>query len=374
MEADYPDLLAITSNEFNRVLAAQDTLIFPNNITISGREYSRIFGPFEARHGRDLAVFSAALPRNFIVHSSPITRLQLIIFIMIALLAVIAIGVSLAQHIARPILDLVRASRWVAQGNLEHKVTVRTSDEVGILAESFNQMVDGLKEGKLYGYILGRMASPEVSETLKNAFMSGELELTGQQVEATILFCDIRGFTALSERYDPTTIVGWLNEYFDQMAPIIASHGGVIDSYGGDSIIAYFGILPERLPPADSTHRAISAATEMLDHLTALNDHRCERGEPPLGIGIGINTGEVVAGLIGSEERWSYTVIGDAVNVTARIEGLTRKFDADILISHDTQQALGPNSEFILKSLGEAPVKGKARPVRIYAVTGRRRR
>jgi class 3 adenylate cyclase len=372
MEADYPDLLAITPNEFDRVLAAQDTLIFPNDITVRGREYSRIFGPFEARRGRDLAVFSAALPRSFIVRSSPITRLQLIIFIMIALLAVIAIGVSLAQQITRPILELVLASRRVAQGNLEHKVAVHTSDEVGLLAESFNQMVDGLKEGKLYGYILGRMASPEVSEALKNAFISGELELTGQQVEATILFCDIRGFTTLSEQHDPPTIVSWLNEYFDQMAPIIARHGGVIDSYGGDSIIAYFGILPERLPPADSAHRAVSAAIGMLDHLAALNDSRRERGEPPLGIGIGINTGEVVAGLIGSEERWSYTVIGDAVNVTSRIEGLTRKFDADILISHDVLQALGPSSEFILKSLGETPVKGKARPVRIYAVIGRR--
>jgi adenylate cyclase len=237
-----------------------------------------------------------------------------------------------------------------------------------MLAESFNQMVDGLKEGKLYGYILGRMASPEVSEALKNAFMSGELELTGQQVEAALLFCDIRGFTALSEQHDPQTIVSWLNEYFDQMAPAIAGHGGVIDSYGGDSIVAHFGILPERLPLAESIHHAISAAIEMLANLAALNDRRRERGEPPLGIGIGINTGEVVAGLIGSEERWSYTVIGDAVNVTARIEGLTRKFDADILISHDAQQALGPNPELVFKSLGEAPVKGKARPVRIYAL------
>lgn len=345
-----------------RVLAEQEQAIYPRNVEVRGREYTEVFGPLEARDGVDLAVFSAALPRSFLVRASPFTQLQLVIFIAAALVGVVLVGTMVARRITHPLLRVVWASRAVASGDLEQQVEVTTQDEVGILAESFNEMVEGLRRGQFIRDAFGRAVSPEVLEEL----LAGGLELGGETRQVTVLFSDIRGFTSLSESLEPQVVVQWLNEYLGMMTAAISAHGGVVNKFVGDAVVAIFG-APQHQP--DHADRAILAALEMERRLAGLNRVREQRGEMPLRNGIGLSTGPVVAGIIGSEDRWEYTVIGDVVNVASRLEGLTKEFPAyTLLVTAETIAALGDQAGLIVHDLGDIQVKGRVQPVRVFGV------
>jgi adenylate cyclase len=210
---------------------------------------------------------------------------------------------------------------------------------------------------------LDKNVSPEVAAQLVREGAA----LGGEEREVTILFCDLRGFTPLSEGLEPRELVTLLNRYLDRMSSAIESQGGVIDKYIGDEIMALFG-APVGAP--DSADRAVRASLSMRAALAKLNQELATEGRPPLAFGIGINTARVVAGNIGSHRRLNYSVIGDGVNLAARLQTLTRRpeFSADILISEPTRAALG--GRYALRDLGEAEVKGKSRAVRIHAVDG----
>jgi adenylate cyclase len=148
-------------------------------------------------------------------------------------------------------------------------LTIDTSgdDEVAVLAHAFNYMVTGLQEGFIYRDLLGRTVSPEVREQLRHAFASGNLRLEGQNVVATVLMSGIRGFTTLSEKEEPTTVLAWLNEYFGGLVPIIAQYGGVVRKFEGDTVLAFFGVLPRPLTPQESAYQACQAAVAMLERI-----------------------------------------------------------------------------------------------------------
>jgi adenylate cyclase len=179
---------------------------------------------------------------------------------------------------------------------------------------------------------------------------------------------DIRGFTALAEKEEPTKILHWLNEYFGELVPVVTSHGGVVDKFEGDALLAFFGILPTPLRSQDSAYQACQAAIKMLLVIQDINARRAAKGEPPLNTGIGVNTGVLIAGGLGTADRLNYTVIGDTVNTTQRIQGFTRPFgESGIIVSEYTLLALGERrAEFNLEPLGEHTFKGKMEQVWLY--------
>jgi len=203
---------------------------------------------------------------------------------------------------------------------------------------------------------------------LRANFASGDLRLEGQETVATVLMSDIRGFTALAEKVAPTTILTWLNEYFGELVPIITRHGGVVNRFDGDAVLAFFGILPHPLPPEHSARQACQAALEMLEAVELFNARREVQGEPPFVAGIGINTGPVTAGGLGSADRLHYTIIGDTVNTAQRLESSTRQFErGSIIVSENTACRLRQGGdEFHLEPLGAHTLKGKADELLIY--------
>jgi len=364
--------LTLPQDLASQVLAQGADASLVRDFSLASANYSEIMGPWRARDGQPLGLMGAALPRNYLAQPTTLTGLQALALVTVAFVVIIALGAVLASRITRPLTQMVRAAAQVAQGNLEVKVQTSGSDEVAVLGHAFNYMVTGLQEGFIYRDILGRTVSPEVREQLRQAFASGNLRLEGQNVTATVLISDIRGFTTLSENEEPTTVLAWLNEYFGGLVPIISGHGGVVDKFEGDAILAFFGILPRPLPQKESAYQACLAAVAMLKRIDRLNDQRAANGLPPYVTGIGLNTGAVTAGGLGTADRLNYTVIGDAVNIAQRLESMTRQFGANaIVLSENTAAALEEHAaEFHLELLGTQALKGKREEVIVYRLHG----
>ena len=290
---------------------------------------------------------------------------ELTLFILLISLGGLATAIvaaaALARNVSRPVQQLAAHTRTVAAGDYSQTIDLHRADELGELALSFNRMTAGLAERDRVRDLLGKVVSPEIASQL----LGSDLQLGGEEREVTILFSDIRDFTALSEKMPPAELLALLNRYLDRMSGIIEKHGGVIDKYIGDAIMALFG-APVAAP--DAADRALAAAREMDAALTELNRELAAEGRPALAIGIGINTGPVVAGNMGSKTRLNYTVIGDGVNLASRLESLTKDpaYQTRIIISEATLRAVKHRPP--VRELGEVRVKGKQEAVRIYAV------
>ena len=258
-------------------------------------------------------------------------------------------------------------------GNLDTHVMEKGRDEVGVLARTFNSMVDGLREGAVYRDLLGRAVTPEVREQLRGSLAKGGVLLEGQNAKATILFVDLRGFTSMAEEAEPEEVMRTLNEYFSGIVPIVARHGGVVNKFDGDAIMAFFGILPRRVPPQVSALQATHAALEILDFVKRVKELRSSNWLPALEVGIGISTGEVTAGGLGTSDRLHYTVIGDTVNTAQRIQQITREAGSgNLMISEDTYNYLDKTrKQFEFGRCGRAQLRGKRQEVMVYEVTGR---
>ena len=190
------------------------------------------------------------------------------------------------------------------------------------------------------------------------------VNLEGEAQEITALFADIRGFTALSERLGPPAVVQMLNEFFAEMAAEIAARGGIVMQYIGDNLYAVF----PQAGGADHARRALEAALGMLHRLEALNAQRATRGEAAIAVGIGLHTGPVVAGSIGSPNLLQYSYVGDTVNTASRIERLTRKLDRALLASGSTFERAGGQAAFAAERMPEEPIPGKSAPLSLWAV------
>lgn len=207
----------------------------------------------------------------------------------------------------------------------------------------------------------GRYVSPTVVDKL----VKGEaaLELGGHKEELTILFSDIRGFTTLSEKMAPEDLVHFLNEYLSGMTGAVLEQEGTVDKYIGDAVMAFWGAP---LPQVDHAIRAVETALTMRTRLAKLNAHWAAQGRPTIDIGIGLNTGRVIVGNMGSEKRFDYTVIGDDVNLASRLESLTKFYGVGILVSETTLRAL--NGRYLTRPLDKVAVKGKKDAVKIFEV------
>ncbi|MGB9724511.1 MAG: adenylate/guanylate cyclase domain-containing protein [Chloroflexia bacterium] len=341
---------------------------FLRRLASGGRTYDEALGRWEVRGEETIGLFGAALAESYLVQASPITQAQVILLVAAFFLAVIFLGMLVAQRISRPILQVAQAARRVASGNLEQRVDIRTRDEVEEMAQAFNKMLDELKQAQRVRDIFGRAVSPEVSRLLIEATERGEVALGGETRVVSILFADIRGFTALSEGRPPEEVLATLNQVLGKLIAVIGEYNGVVNKFGGDSLLAIFGAP---IPQPDHARRAVMAGLEMVQQMAALNEQRRSRGQGPLSVGITINTGLVVAGLTGSAERLEYTVIGDTVNVAARLQELAgHEQGPSLLITASTAQALGSEHGLEWVDLGMQRLRGRVEPVRVYAVRG----
>jgi adenylate cyclase len=284
----------------------------------------------------------------------------------LAVLALAAVlSLAFGWRVARVMSDALRrvndALKRVVQLDYVHIQGVDTGDELEDLANGFNTMVDGLKERDNLRTTFGKYMTSTVMEHL----LSGKVVLGGESLRVTILFSDIRSFTTISEKMDPQQLVGLLNEYFTEMVGIVMNEDGVVDKYIGDAIMAVFGAP---VPKADDAVNAVRAAVKMRRALRELNERLAARGLPTLRTGIGLHTGEVVAGNIGSERRMEYTVIGDAVNLASRLETSTKDLGVNVLISEDTYALTSHVVE--ARPVREITVKGRKAPVMTYEVLG----
>jgi adenylate cyclase len=210
-----------------------------------------------------------------------------------------------------------------------------------------------------------RLFSRYVSKDVCEQLMAdpSRAKLGGSRRTMSVLFSDIRGFTTFSEKGQPEEIVAQLNEYFTRMVAVVFEHRGTLDKFVGDAVMALFGAP---LDDPDHAEHAVEAGLAMLDELAQLNEGWAAAGRPTLDIGIGVNTGEMVAGNIGSESIMSYTVIGDAVNLASRLESLNKQYSTHLIVSDATRSVL--KGRYDMRALGEVVVKGKTRPAAIYEV------
>jgi class 3 adenylate cyclase len=278
---------------------------------------------------------------------------------VVGTLASVGLAVFVARSVAGPLGTLERAMGEVERGRLDVDCPVVSVDEIGRLTEGFNRMVRGLREREQLRETFGKY----VSEEIRDEILAGRVSLEGQLREATILFADLRDYTTWVEATDPRQVVRDLNSYFTEMEAAIRAHGGLVLQYIGDEIEAVFG-APVARP--DHAEAAVRAALDMRARLAAWNARRTAEGQPSLRHGIGIHTGTVVAGNIGSRERLSYALVGDPVNVASRLQGLTKELAADVLVSGITRTRVGAGLS--LRPLPAVRVKGRTSEVEVYAL------
>jgi adenylate cyclase len=274
------------------------------------------------------------------------------LWVVIGLAVAVAGAVALALRISRPILKIERVAEEVAQGNFRARVEgVRSRDEIGDLAKRMNDMVVGLNER----FQLAKFVSGGTLAAIKLSDYQG-VRLGGERRLVTMAFCDIRGYTAFAERHDPEVVVEVLNLYFQHLAELVVAHGGDIDKYVGDQIIAVF-------QGEEMVANAVRCALAMQRRMRELGSRHPDWD---LAIGIGINTGEVIMGAMGSRERMDYTVLGDHVNLAARL--CAQAGPGQTLLSHSSYRAIAGLAEFALAALAPIMVRGKSEPVPVYQV------
>jgi len=286
---------------------------------------------------------------------SSFSRTRLVVGMVI--LAVIALSVGLegtllaARAVASPLRSIRKALAKVEEGDFSARVPVDDGSEVGLLESGFNQMATGLAERDLLRNAFGAFVDPSLTERV----LREGTDLAGEEVDLSLLFMDIRGFTAYAEHADARRVFARLNDLYRDVVPIVLKHGGHANKFIGDGLLAVFG-APDRLD--DHAERAVRAGRELIDVVS-------RRYEGELGIGVGINSGRVVVGTIGGGGRVEFTVIGDPVNTAARVEEATRETGDSILITDATLDRLRDASGWIERP--SITLRGKTEPVRLYA-------
>jgi class 3 adenylate cyclase len=286
-------------------------------------------------------------------------RRELIVGIALVLIGGILIAYQVSRSMTQPLSRLSAFARRIGAGNLADREEIAGRDVVGQLAGALNDMAAGLQERDHVKEIFGRYIATQVSDQI----LKGQVNLGGEARRVTILFSDIRNFTGMSEQMTPQQVVAFLNDYFSEMVDAVFEQGGVLDKFMGDGLMAVFGSLGDQ---PDHPRRAVLAALRMKSLLAKINGERAMSARSPIAIGIGIHTDEVIVGNIGSRKRLEYTVVGDGVNTTSRLQGLNKEFGTTILISETTYNAI--KDEFECRPMPEAVLRGKTRELRFYEV------
>lgn len=351
-------------NEYEIVSAAQESVTPRGQKPYFDEESEQKFFAAYAKTSYGLTIFSLIAEDIILEPAREVKRNAFFIagmFLSAALFIVFLFSMSLTS----PIETLAELIGIVSKGNFDVKASKQIDslfqDEVVELAQAFDNMTEGLKERDKVKNLFNKFHGSSVTEDL----MKGDVGVGGQSKQVVIFFSDIRGFTAFSEKRSPEEVVAMLNEYFAIMVGIINRHGGVVDKFIGDAIMAVWG-APKGTDK--DAHKAVRACIEMRKGLAELNVQRIARGQPAINIGMGLHYGTAISGTIGSDERMEYTVIGNTVNTGSRIEASTKAFGSDLLISDTVVEKIG--EDFLLEYAGAAEVKGRSEALKLYKVRG----
>lgn len=302
----------------------------------------------------------ALLQRSLREGLKPYDSLQVALLFLAAIGLIVSLigSLRIARRITRPVKELADAAARVESG--DYRVVggsaAQSGDEIGALAKAFNSMSRGLSERDLMRDVLGKVASPEIAARL----LEQKIELGGEERAVTVMFADIRNFTALCERLSPHQSLDLLNRYLACINDVIDRHDGIIDKYTGDGVMALFGAPIARI---DDPQRAILAALEIIATIDALGRDLAKEGLPHPSIGIGVNTSQVIAGNVGTPSRFNYTVLGDGVNLAARLENLTKRYQVPLVVGQQTREL---TSGLVYRELDKVRVRGKSVAVHIF--------
>jgi adenylate cyclase len=335
--------------------------IFPESLSEEMRTPDTMLGAFTNIAQWDLFFVSEVKEAAVFNPINDILRQNIYLMIMILSLAILLIY-FFSKTITMPLARLMVATKMIEKGMYELKLKVRNRDETGVLTQAFVDMGLGLQERERMKDAFGRFVNKEVAKMAAK----GELHLGGETKDATIFFSDIRSFTAISEKLEPNEVVEFLNEYMTEMVRCVNDNLGHVDKYIGDAIMGLWGVPKSH---GNDPEHCINCSLAMREALIRFNKGRGGDKRPIIKIGCGINSGPVVSGQIGSEDRMEYTVIGDAVNLAARIEPLNKPMGTDILISTDTFNQV--KGIYDVVPMNKIMVKGKSDAQQIYAVLGR---
>ncbi|MCX6543996.1 MAG: cache domain-containing protein [Acidobacteria bacterium] len=286
-------------------------------------------------------------------------RRELVVGVVLVLLAGLLVAQQVSRSIQQPMHELSDFAHRIGSGDMTGRVALGGHDVAGRLAASLNEMAAGLQERDHVKEVFGRYVATQVSAQI----LDGQVNLGGDSRRVTILFSDIRSFTAMAEQMTPSQVVSFLNDYFSEMVDAVFEQNGMLDKFLGDGLMAVFGAFGDT---PDHPRRAVLAALRMKALLAKINGERAMAGKPPIAIGIGIHSDDVIVGNIGSRKRLEFTVVGDGVNVSSRLQTLNKEFGTTILVSETTFEAL--KDEFECRQMPDTPLRGKHKELRFYEV------
>jgi class 3 adenylate cyclase len=295
---------------------------------------------------------------------APIVRVRA--YFLVGVLCTICVILLLIHWVVgrmvRSFTEISKASARVARGDYGQPIPVQSADEIGQLTQSFNTMVEGLKERDFVANTFGRYVDQEIAKKLMK--IPAASRLGGDKREVAILMSDLRGFTPMAETMRPDAIIHFLNRYFSRLIQVIQKHNGIIVDFFGDSILVFFDPLEGSLGPMIS--RSVACAFEMQDAMRKFNAEMKQEGFPEVLTGIGINAGEVVVGNVGSETRAKYGIVGSAVNMTHRIQSRAR--GGDVVVSESVHRRIVKEMDIKTCRSFSVSLKGIKADARLYVV------
>ncbi len=306
--------------------------------------------------GYALVVFSQDALNQQLRHQLFITGSTALLLLLIVIIS----GIYLGRQLSKPIKDLAEVAQDIKSGKVP-AISDRRNDEIGSLIDAMNEMSQGLVQKKHVESLLNKFLAKDVADSVMNQIDT--VELGGQQVEATVLFADIVGFTSISEKISPEDVRQLLNEYYGYFNSCARFYFGTVDKFIGDCVMVVFGA-----PKADDKHQfhAVACALLMQELAKQLNERRKENGLYPIELRIGINSGKMLAGLVGSSDRMEYTVVGDAVNLASR--PCSEANSDEIIIEESLYDTVNPTYPIDAQDGKAIRVRGKEEPVQIYSV------
>ena len=320
------------------------------------------FGSYNVKLIVALLVISIAPIAAIIValfsHEGDRLKFEVANVVVVTIMAVAISAYFITRSLLGPIRNLSQAMGKVAQGDLSERVPVTSNDEVGELTGQFNNMVEGLRERERFRETFGRYVDESVAATILKR--EGEGVLAGETREATVLFTDIAGFTTIAEHLAPDALVAALNEYLETVLEPIRAHGGVVNTFIGDGLFASFN-----MPLACENH-ACAAVRAAIEIQRAVGGRTFGDMAASFATRIGISTGHVIGGSVGAGRRLTFTLLGDTVNLAARLEQLNKDYGTRILVSNSTREACG--DQFVFRDLGSVAVRGRSDAAIVFSV------